>query len=301
MTAKLNKDFSRYLFIAIFILPTLIGFTMFVIYPMLRGMYYSFYDWSGVTSKMLFLGMDNYKNMLTDPYILKAFGNEFIIIFWKIVSIIFLSLLFAVALTRSKLRKGEKSFYRIIYFFPNILSGIIIANIWSFVYHPSMGLLNSALEKLGLPSWTHAWLGEAKTVVGSLIPVLSWAGVGLFMIIFVAAINGISAELYDSAYIDGAGEWRQLFTIIIPMIWEQIKFSIVTIIITTFSTSYIFVLTMTQGGPNNASQVVGSYIYDQAFKQYHFGYATAIGVVLFIVILIITALTNKLLSREIDT
>jgi len=273
---------------------------MFVIYPMFKGMYYSLYQWSGVTSEMKFIGINNYKNLLTDPYVVRAFKNEFIIIFWKIILIISISLLFAIAITRSRLGNSEKSFYRVVFFFPNILSVIIIANIWSFVYHPSIGILNSALEKLGLSQLTHAWLGEPKTVIGSLIPVVTWAGIGLFMLIFIAAIKGIPDELYDSAFIDGAGEWRQLINIIIPMIWEQLKFSVVTIIITTFSSTYVLVLAMTQGGPNNASQVVGSYIYDQTFKQFHAGYATAIGVVLFLVILIITAVTNKIMNREID-
>jgi N-acetylglucosamine transport system permease protein len=203
-------------------------------------------------------------------------------------------------MTRSKLGKNEKSFYRVIFFFPNILSAIIIANIWSFIYHPTNGIINSALEKLGLGKYAHAWLGEPETVVGAIIPVLSWAAIGLFMIIFIAAIKGISDELFDAALIDGAGEWRQLFNIILPMIWEQIKFSVVTIIITTFSTTFVMIIAMTQGGPNNASQVVGSYMYDQAIKQSHAGYAISLGVVLFIVVLVITGITNKLMSKEID-
>lgn len=300
MTSTIKKDYSRNVFIAIFILPALIGFSMFVIYPMLRGMYYSLYQWSGVTSKMTFVGIGNYKQLLTDPYVIGAFKNEFVILFWKIVLIVSISLVFAIALTRSKLRDSEKSLYRVLFFFPNILSVIIIANIWSYVYYPSFGVLNSLLVKLGLEGWTHAWLGEKATVIGAIIPVVTWAAIGLFMIIFIAAIKGIPDELFDSAFIDGAGEWRQFFHVIFPMIWEQIKFSIITIIITTFSSTFIVIYAMTQGGPDNASQVVGSYIYDQTFKQYHAGYAISIGVVLVIVVLSITAVTNRLMHREID-
>ena len=300
MTSTLKNNHSRNIFITIFILPALIGFSMFVIYPMLKGMYYSFYQWSGFTAEKKFIGFDNFIQLLTDPYVIGAFKNEFIIIFWKIIFITSISLFFAVSLTRSKLVNGEKSLYRILFFFPNILSVIIIANIWSYVYYPSFGILNTLLTKLGLDGWTHAWLGEPETVIGAIIPVVTWAAIGLFMVIFIAAIRGIPEELFDSAFIDGAGEWRQLFNIIFPMIWEQIKFSIITIIITTFSTTFVFVLAMTQGGPDNASQVVGSYIYDQTFKQFHAGYATAIGVVMFIVILLVTAITNKLMHREID-
>jgi len=295
-----RKNFARNVFIAIFLFPALAGYCMFTIYPMIKGMYYSLYQWSGVTSTMKFIGIQNYKNLLTDPYVIGAFKNEFTIIFWKIILIISISLFFAIAMTRSKLGKNERSFYRIIFFFPNILSVIIIANIWSFIYHPTNGIINVALEKMGLGNYAHAWLGEPETVIGAVIPVVSWAGIGLFMIIFIAAIKGISDELFDSALIDGAGEWRQLISIVLPMIWEQIKFSVVTIIITTFGTTFIIILAMTQGGPNNASQVVGSYIYDQTFKQYHAGYAISLGVVLFIVVLAITGITNKLMNREID-
>jgi N-acetylglucosamine transport system permease protein len=296
----MKKDYSRNLFIAIFILPALVGFSLFVMYPMLKGMYYSLYQWSGVTAEMKFVGIGNYTQLLTDPYVIGAFKNEFVILFWKILLIVSISLLFAIALTRSKLGTREKSLYRILFFFPNILSVIIIANIWSYVYYPSFGILNSVLVKLGLEEWTHAWLGEKGTVIGAVVPVVTWAAVGLFMIIFIAAIKGIPDELFDSAFIDGAGEWRQLFHLILPMIWEQIKFSVVTIIITTFNTTFILVLAMTQGGPDNASQVVGSYIYDQTFKQYHAGYAISIGVVLFVVVLAVTAITNKLMHKEID-
>jgi len=295
-----RKNFARNVFIVVFLFPALAGYCMFTIYPMIKGMYYSFFQWSGVTSTMKFIGIQNYKDLLTDPYVIGAFKNEFTIIFWKIILIISISLFFAIAMTRSKLGKNEKSFYRIIFFFPNILSVIIIANIWSFIYHPTNGVINVALEKFGLGNLTHAWLGEPETVIGAIIPVVSWAGIGLFMIIFIAAIKGIADELFDSALIDGAGEWRQLISIVLPMIWEQIKFSVVTIIITTFGTTFIIILAMTQGGPNNASQVVGSYIYDQTFKQYHAGYAISLGVVLFIVVLAITGITNKLMNREID-
>lgn len=300
MKLNSNKNIAKNIFIAIFLLPAILGYCIFTIYPMLKGMYYSFFEWSGVTSAMKFIGIQNYKNLLTDPYVIGAFKNEFTIIFWKVILIVSISLFFAIAMTRSKLGKHEKSFYRVIFFFPNILSVIIITNIWSFIYHPTNGILNSVLEKIGLGKYTHAWLGEPETVIGAVIPVLSWAGVGLFMIIFIAAIKGISDELFDSALIDGAGEWRQLFSIIFPMIWEQIKFSVVTIIITTFSTSFVLIIAMTGGGPNNASQVVGSYIYDQALKQNHAGYAISLGVVLFIVVLLVTGITNKLMSKEID-
>ena len=160
MNTKIKEKRSKKVFIAVFILPSLLGYCIFVLYPMLKGMFYSFYDWSGVTSKMRFIGLGNYKNLLIDPYVVQAFKNEFIIIFWKILLIISISLFFALVLTRSKLRSIEKSFYRIVFFFPNILSIIIIANIWSFTYHPTIGLLNSGLTKIGLASWTRTWLGD---------------------------------------------------------------------------------------------------------------------------------------------
>jgi len=300
MTFRLRKNISRNIFIIIFLFPALAGFCLFAVYPMLKGMYTSLYNWSGVTSAMKFIGLRNYTDLIGDPYVLKAFKNEFLVIFWKVILIILTALFFALALTRLKLNSREQSFYRVIFFFPNILSVIIITNIWSFVYHPTIGILNTGLEAIGLQRFWHAWLGEPETVLGALIPVTCWAGVGLFMIIFIAAIKGIPEELFESTIIDGANEWQQLIRIIIPMIWEQIKFSVITIIISTFGTTSVFVIAMTQGGPDNASQVVGSYIYELNFNQYRAGYATALGVVLFLVVLIITGITNKLMNKEID-
>jgi len=294
---SINRASTRR-FIAIFVLPTLILYSIFYIYPLIQSIYYSFQKWSGYTNVVKFVGFDNYRKLSQDSLIPHAIWNDFVILFWKEVLIIVFAMFFAIAVTRLGFGKRESGFYRIIFFFPNMISIVIIGLLWSFVYHPSIGLLNAGLQAIGLESLTHAWLGEMETAVPALIPVASWAGVGFFMIVFIAGINSIPEEIYEASRIDGAGEWKQLFRITIPLVWQHVKFAMLTILFTTLSGNYVFVLVMTNGGPDNASQVLGSYIYQLAFQQSNVGYAMAVAVLLLAITLVITGIANKLLNRE---
>ena len=294
-----KNTLSKKVFIAVFLLPTFILYCTFSVYPIIKGLTMSFYKWSGYTNVMQFIGFDNYINLLKDENIARAILNDFIILFWKEIIILVLAIFFAVALTRLKFGKNEKEFYRVVFFFPNVMSVVVIGLLWSFVYHPSIGILNSGLKAIGLEKLTHAWFGEVETAVPAIIPVASWAAIGFFMIVFIAAIKNIPDMLYEAGIIDGAGEWKQLVCITIPLIWEQIKFSVIFILLTTLTSNYILVLVTTNGGPDSASQVMGLYVYELAFRQSRVGYATAVTVVLFLITFISTAIMNRVLKKEV--
>lgn len=289
---------STKLFIMVFILPTLVIYCLFGIYPVIKGLITSFYKWSGYTDVMHFIGIKNYVRLFQDMTFLKAILHDFILLIWKEIIIITMALLFAVGLTRMKLNKKSVSFFRFIFFFPNILSVIIIGILWSFIYHPSIGLLNGALEAMGLEFLKHTWLGDHKTALGALIPIASWAGIGLFMIVFIAGINNISEELYESSNLDGAGTFRQFIFVTLPGVWEQMKFSIITILITTLSGNVNLILVTTNGGPDNATQVMGSYVYQQAFSNYKVGYANSAAIIMLLISVIFSVTVNKLLSKS---
>lgn len=293
---QIHHKKSYYLFIALFLVPTFALFAMFTLYPMARGIYTSLYDWTGTSSAMRFVGLDNYRKLLHDEIIPRTIWHDYFLVFWKVVFILTLATLFAVALTRLKLR--ESAFLRVVFFFPNIISVVVIGVLWRFIYNPNLGFLNSFFSLFTKKPVTTAWLGDSDLALAALVPPSVWAGIGFYMILLISGILHISESLYESARIDGAGEWRQFVSVTVPLVWEQIKVSVLSIVMTTLNGSFLIVWLMTEGGPDNSTQVMGSYLYQVGFKQYQMGYATAIGVMILVFSLLTVVALNRLLKRE---
>lgn len=293
---KTTKSWSRALFIASFLLPTLALFSIFTIYPLIRGLYLSFFDWSGGSETMNFIGIDNYKELFADPIIPTAIMNDYFLVFWKVILIMLLATFFAVALTRLKLK--EYGFYRVVFFFPNIISVVVIGVLWSFIYNPTLGFLNAFLSLFTDNPVATNWLGSPNLAMWSLLPPSVWAGIGFYMLLIIASILGIPSSLYEAAGIDGANEWKQFTNITLPLIWEQFKTSIIHIVITTLNGSFIIVKLMTDGGPDNQTQVLGYYLYQMGFKQYHLSYGATIGVLILVISLITTLILSRVLRRD---
>lgn len=294
--ARLGR--SKISFMLVFALPPFLLYLLFFLLPLIDSIRISFFKWSGYTPTMEFVGLKNYFQILSDRIFQKAVLNDFLIVIGKEILIVGLAVFFAIALTRLRLRKREVAAYRFLYFLPNVLSVIIITSIWSFVLNPSIGLLNGFLELIGLDGATHAWLGEYGTVLPSIIFIASWAGVGFFMIVLIAAINNVPSELYEAAKLDGAGEWAQTIHITLPAIWNQMKFVIVTILYQTLAGSYALIMPLTNGGPDNASQVMGLYIYQMGLQNNRVGYANAAAVILMIITMVVSLLCNRVLNRS---
>lgn len=287
---------QKYLFLAFCLLPTLIVFAVFTVYPLAKGLYLSFFDWSGMSANKTFVGLGNYIQLLHDPIIPQAIWHDYFLVVTKVIGIMVLSMFFAVALTQLKIK--EAPFYRLVFFFPNIMSVVIIGILWQFIYNPDMGIVNAGLKAVGLGSWAQPWLGSLKWALPSLVLPSVWAGIGLFMLLLMGGIMNVSKSLYEAAEIDGATEWQQFWRVTVPLIWPQIKTSILYIVITTLNGSFIIVQVMTRGGPNNATQVMGSYLYEKAFEEYHFGYGATIGVMILILSLATVLLLQFFLRRE---
>lgn len=283
-------------FLAFCILPSLILFSVFTIYPLMDGLYMSFFKWSGLSGNKTFVGLKNYKKLLIDPVIPQTIAHDYYLVVVKVVFIMALALLFAVALTQFKI-KG-KAFFRFVYFFPNVMPVVTTAILWTFIFSANMGLLNALLTLLGREDLTRSWLGSLTTALPCIAGVLIWAGIGLFMLMLMGAISNISRELYEAAQLDGAGLWRQFCDITVPLIWPQIKTSVVYIIITTLNGSYVLVQLTTLGGPANATQVMGSYLYQQAFTNFNFGYASAIGVMIMVLNFATVIIMQILLHKD---
>ncbi|WP_096273842.1 carbohydrate ABC transporter permease [Paucisalibacillus globulus] len=287
---------QKYIFLAFCLVPTFILFSIFTLYPLFSGLYFSFFDWSGSSSVKEFVGFANYIKLFKDSIIPDTIMHDYFLVVTKILGIMVLAMFFAVALTQLKIK--EAPFYRIVFFFPNIMSVVVIGILWTFIYNPSLGLVNSGLEFLGLEEWAKPWLGDEKWALPSIVLPAVWAGIGLFMLMLMGGIANISKSFYEAAKIDGASEWQQFWKITLPLVWPQVKVSILYIVITTLNGSFILVQVMTGGGPNNSTHVMGSYLYQQAFKQYNFGYGATIGVMILVLSLITVLFLQFLMRRE---
>lgn len=270
---------------------------MFTVYPVVQALQKSLYDWSGMSESMSFIGFDNFVEMFKDPIIYIAIGNDYFLVVGKVIGIMLLATFFAVALTRFQLRGS--GFFRAIFFIPNVISVVVIGVLWNFIYNPQIGFLNAFLSLLTGEKVDIAWLGFPQHTIWMLLPPTIWAGIGFYMILMIAAIVNIPASYYEAANIDGAGQWTQFRHITVPLIWEQIKVSMINIVITTLNGSFVIVQLMTNGGqPDNTTQVMGSYLYRMAFQQFHFGYGAAIGVLILVLSLVTTVILQRLMRSE---
>lgn len=292
----ISRHWQRNIFILSFILPTLILYALFMVYPIIQALYYSLFDWSGSSENKDFIGLKNFVDLMHDPIMWQAIGNDYFLVAGKMIGIMVLATFFAVSLTRFRLKFAL--FFRSIFFIPNIISVVVIGVLWAFIYNPQIGFLNSILSLITGTEVKTAWLGFPFHTIWMLLPPSIWAGIGFYMILLIAAIQGIPESYYEASSLEGAGQWHQFTHITLPLIWEQIKVSVLNIMMTTLNGSFVIVMIMTNGGPDNSTQVMGSYLYQMAFQQYHFGYGAAIGVIILIMSLITTTALQRIMRQE---
>lgn len=293
---KQSRKQQERIFIALFTLPALILFFWFVIIPIFQGLYYSFFDWSGLSEDMTFTGIKNYQRLGGDEIVWKAMGNDVLIALIRILVTLALSLLFALLLTQSKIRGN--GFYRNVLFFPVVLSGVVVCTVWMMMYNHNFGVINRLLALVGLSDPEAGWLGDKNTALMATIPPAVWNSVGFYVIIFVSAIENIPDSLFESAKLDGAGFATRIKNVILPLIKPQINFCVVYCAITSLNGSYMFVELLTKGGPNNASEVLGTYMKTVGYKYHQFGYATAISMVILGVTAIMSLVLNNIFKSE---
>lgn len=286
---------SRFVFV--FTVPVLLLFTLFVLVPTVQGLYYSLFDWSGLTSNMTFVGLQNYRRLLfQDPVVWLALWNDVKVALARVVFTLVLSLTLALLLTRT--RVFANGFFRNIFFFPVVLSAVVICTIWMMMYNSSFGIINPILSVFGIEAPAAGWLGSKQTALMSVVPPAVWCSVGFYMIIFISAIEGIPGELYESARLDGASTWKQIVHVVLPLIRPQINFCVVYTVISSFNASYMFIDLLTNGGPNNASQVLGTYMSLNGFEYHKFGYATAIAMLILAATAVMSVIMNRIFRSE---
>jgi N-acetylglucosamine transport system permease protein len=247
------------LFICISVLPAVILTLMFTIWPTAQALYLSFTNATSLGLNNKFVGLDNYIYMFHDKSFIQALINTAKLMAVVPVITIFCSLVLAFVLNQCKLK--EMVLYRTLFYFPNIVSLTVVGIIWSFVFHPNVGIVNKILGAVGLESLQRSWLGDSKTALWCIAFTLLWQAAGYYMVMHIAAMDGISPEIYESATLDGASAWRKLVSITMPLMKDIIGITFVLALSGTINLSFVLSQVMTGGGPNGASSVLLQYSY----------------------------------------
>ena len=285
--AKRNEIMGGYLFL----LPSLLGFIIFIVYPMFNGFYLSFTDFNGFMSPN-WIGLDNFAGMLNDPLVAKAVSNNAIYTLLQVPGSIALGLL--VSCTLQHLPRGRR-FFRTLLFFPHITSGVAIAVIWKQLFLPENGMINVILRGVGVenpPSWIYA----SSTSLLSVVIVSIWQSIGFNMIVYLSGLNSIPDDLYEAGLLDGATGWKRFWHITFPLLSPTTFFLTIMGVINSFKV-FDIIYQMTEGGPNNSSTVLVHRIYYEGIQRFRFGYASAIALLLFAAVLIVTLIQFRLQDR----
>lgn len=293
----MRKQKGRRGFLAVCTIPALVLFGIFMIYPTLNIFIISMYKWGGYSQNREFVGLDNFVKLFSDAKFWQSFQNTVLLIVVVTIVTMAMALVTAAVLTREKLR--FKGFFRVIFYIPNILSAVVIAAIFSAIYDPSRGLLNTLLSLFtGGRAGQVLWLGDQKIVIYSIAIAMIWQAVGYYMVMYTASMSSVPESMYEAASLEGAGRVRQFFSITIPLIWTNIRTTLTFFIISSINISFLLVRAMTSGGPDGSTEVFLSYMYKQAYTNSSYGYGMAIGVLVFLFSFALSGLINLVTRRE---
>lgn len=278
-------------------LPTAILFIIFMVVPTFNVFRMSFFKWSGFSGDQTFVGLQNFKTLAGDMNFVHACQNTILLLVVVTSITMPIAIIFAAILTQDKIIGS--GFLRFVMYVPSILSAVVIAAIFSAIYDQQDGLLNNTLGFLGLGALKRVWLGDQKIVIYSIAFAMVWQSFGYYMVMYMSSMAGVDRSLYEAAQIDGAGKVRQLFSITIPMIWQNIRTTLTFFIISSVNLSFVLATAMTNGGPDGASQTILGYMYQQAYTNSTYGYGMAIGVVIFLFSFILSLIVSQVTKREI--
>ncbi len=290
---------SQHIFGYLMIIPALLFFVIFVVYPSLDAVGLSLCFWHGYGERV-FVGLQNYINLFHDPVFWLAFKNNIIFVIATTILQTLIPMVLAVMLVKNSFLN---TFFRVSYFVPNVISFIITGSLWAMIFEPNFGLLNTILQNLGLETWKQLWLADPKWAFPCIIFVSLWQSMGFYLVIFYAGLQGIPEEVYEAASVDGADSLRKFLFITVPLLRPVTTVVIIINVIGGFKV-FDLIWAMTTGGPNHATEVMATYLYTLAFGSIgtgtpHMGYAAAIGIM--ILIFSVLASVVQLWVREADT
>ena len=274
--------------------PTL-AYLVITLIPCVAGLFFSFTNFGGYSLEFDWIGLANYKKMFADTAFWKSILN-YLKLYFGVVLICFpLAMATAIVLVKNK-RIKERNLYRVLFFFPSTVPMLIIAIMWMTMYNPSFGVLNQVLGLFGVEPIQ--WLGSSKVVMWAMIIMVVWRQFGFYLVYFIAGVSNINPDIYESAKIDGASEWKQVFTITLPLTWNVVQTSMLFFIQTASDIGFGIIYITTQGGPDNASQILPTYMYQKITQGLDYGMSSAVGVAMLVVTFVMAILILKLLKRE---
>ncbi len=285
-----SKERSRFIFLCV--APATILFFIFMVLPTLNVFRMSLFERGAYSPTETFVGLNNFKVLFQDAKFISAMQNTILLIAVVTIVTFFFALLFAGILTREKL-KGQ-NFFRVIFYIPNILSVVVIAGIFSAVYKPENGMLNSVLSFFAGREVMILWKDQQMVMI-SIIIAMVWQAIGYYMVMYMASMAAVPADLYESASLDGAGRTAQFFQITLPLIWTNIRTTLTFFIISTINMAFLFVKAMVAKG---MADVGLSFMYAQKDAGLY-GYAMAAGVVIFLFSFLLSAMVNKVTERDV--
>jgi raffinose/stachyose/melibiose transport system permease protein len=292
--ARRGRD--RLLTIALFLLPAVVLYGVFVVVPVAQAIYYSFYKWNGLTPLTDWIGLGNYERALADPTFQGAMTHNVVIIVLSLLIQIPFAL--ALALVLSRQFRG-RTVLRLIFFAPYVIAEVITGVVWSLLLQPD-GLADGVLSGLGLGALYHPWLASAATVLGAMFFVISWKYFGFHMILLLAGLQGIPTELEEAAAIDGASRLQTIRYVVLPLLGPTLRVSIFLSMIGALQLFDLIWVT-TKGGPVNASNTMATYMFDWGFRRSQMGYGSAVAVILFVAALVVgLAYQRWVMRRDID-
>ena len=286
-----SKGRSRFIFLCV--APAVILFTVFMVVPTLNVFRMSLFERGAYSPTETFVGLNNFEVLFQDAKFIRSMQNTILLIVVVTIITFFFALTFAAILTREKI-KGQ-DFFRVIFYIPNILSIVVISGIFSAIYKPENGMLNTLLSFFAGDTVQVLWK-DAKLVMVSIRIAMVWQAIGYYMVMYMASMSAVSLSLYESASLDGAGRITQFFQITIPLIWTNIRTTLTFFIISNINMAFLFVKAMTSGGPGGASEVALSFMYNQKDAGLY-GYSMAAGVVIFLFSFALSALVNRATKR----
>jgi raffinose/stachyose/melibiose transport system permease protein len=285
-----------------FLIVPLVLFTFFVVFPVFKAAAYSLYKWNGLGPltgpnagrKTQFVGIGNFVQILTDPIFWKSFGHNVKIIILSLVIELPIALIIALNIS-SKTRLNVS--LRTIFFIPYVVSEVIAGTVWSFIYSPQYGISTSFLSCFFAPGTDFAFLGRPETVFPAIFVVIIWKYFGLYMILYIAGLQGISDDIREAAAIDGASPLQLNLFVIIPLLIPTIIVTLFFCIVGSLQT-FDIIWAMGKGDPVNAAETMVTYLYKFGFRRTQMGYGSAIAIVIFVICVVFNAVYQKLINKD---
>lgn len=289
----MNKALKNPIAYLAFIIPTLVLYAVFLVYPVIISFFYGFFEWDGITDKV-YAGLDNFTRLWEDEVFRKALVNNFYFMAFSLI--VNIPLVFLISIMISKVRR-MRDFYKSAVFVPVVISTATVAILFGVLYNYDSGMINQFIRLVAPEEWAQEWLSNPKLALLSILVANAWQNIGFFIVLCLAAILNIPREIVEAAKIDGVNGWQETWTITLPLI-RPVLFVMLLLSVSGTMKVLDIVQIMTNGGPFQSTEVMSTYMLKVGFRSMEFGYGSAIGVAMFIIILVLTGILQRITKRE---